>query len=36
MQELRWESVYVPGNDKNDISPMLAMKYNLSMEKLKL
>jgi len=36
LQKFRYDSLYIPGNDKNIVSPMLSMKYNLSKEKVKL
>ena len=36
LQEFRYDSVYIPGQDKNVVSPMLSMKYNLSKENIKL
>ena len=36
LQKFRYDSVYIPGSDKNVVSPMLSMKYNLSKENIKL
>ena len=36
LQKFRYDSIYIPGNDKNIVSPMLSMKYNLSKEYVKL
>lgn len=36
LQKFRYDSTYIPGSDKNVVSPMLSMKYNLSKENIKL